>query len=47
MSYSTKQVKDSGIFPIFVGVGFFFLGGGGCVIIFGQSGGTSELICLS
>ena len=36
------QVKDSGIFPIFVGGG----GGGGGVIIFGKFGGGSELICL-
>ena len=37
MLYSTKQVKDSGIFPIFVGGG---LGGGRkCVIIFGKFGG--------
>ena len=43
MHYSTKQVKDSGIFTIFVGgVG----GEGGFVIIFGRFGGGSELICV-
>ena len=35
MRYSTKQVKDSGIFPVFVGGGW----GGGSVIIFGKFGG--------
>ena len=36
--YSTKQVKDSGIFTIFVG-GVGGGGGGGFVIIFGRFGG--------
>ena len=42
VSYSTKQVKDSGIFPIIVGGGY----GGGGVIAFGKFEGGSELICL-
>ena len=43
MRYSTKQVKDSDIFTIFVGGGW---GGGGFVIIFARFGGRSELICF-
>ena len=41
MRYSTKQVKDSGIFTIFVGGGWEGGGGGGgeFVIIFGRFGG--------
>ena len=35
MRHSTKQVKDSGIFTIFVGGGW----GGGVVIIFARFGG--------
>ena len=41
MRYSTKQVKDSGIFTMVRGVG-----GGGGAIIFGRFGRGSELICL-
>ena len=46
MRYSTKQVKDSGVFTIFVGGVVGGGGGGECVIIFGRFGGGSELICL-
>ena len=43
MLYSIKQVKDSGIFTIFVGA--VVVGEGGLVIIFEGFGGGSELIC--
>ena len=48
MRYRIKQIKDLGIFTIFVGAGYEEEGGGGGrgLISFGRFRGGSELTCL-